>query len=1008
MGFDCIKRFSPKSCPIREISCWRSPSTGLRAVLADIDGPLVNGFFALATESNCDDGCPHTLEHLIFLGSEDYPYKGVLDELANRNLSQGTNAWTDTDHTAYTLTTAGEDGFLSLLPVYLDHILYPTITDAGFVTEVHHITESGANAGVVYCEMQARENTGPSRCHLALMRKCFPGHGYSSETGGMMHALRTLTVDTIRQYHRAYYRPENLCLIITGPVNRDRLWRALEPFEKKVIAKGPRDPYERPWMAPVPALATAEEIVEFPTDDESMGSVHIAFHGPTWSALKEKTVLSLLWQYLTDSAVSPLQKALVECESPLCGDISHSLTELSTALSTVTFNDAPTETLLDIKPRMFAVLHDIVQGDFDLKRMRSLVGKALREYRASLEEHPHAVVSGKAIEVFLYGDTLADIENEFDAERIYGSLEHESTDFWLRFLKEFVLDSPHVTVIGKPSGSLSDTMQRVESERVAAQAGALGETGLKDCGRTLEEAEATNMVAAPHSVFKDFPVPDIDRIPSIPIKTIHNIAIDGSRGMSGNHPVVEELRSLPFSIQVDQITTRFVEVRALSNTHHLPDELRPYLDLYAELLFESDAVRWPAREGPVLTHEEVIAALYSEAVSYAAHTGHRSQPFSCGSFSQLFNVALKFPTELYSDAVAWMRTFLTGVSFTQERLQVVATRLLSSIAGQKRRGDKVAGCGIQKMMFGSTSNHIALSVFNQESFLERVLKADPEQELARLRSLQKLLAQSVSFHVIIDVDYPGSISEPWRACFGDLKISPVRSQFPFSNLCLKPFVKDDGSNVAITVAGLESSYLYRSGPFVPASFTHDCCAPLRVVIEYLTACEGPFWKRIRGLGYAYSYSISADFESGLATLLLFKATNVVAAYSEAAGVVQELISEGASAFTELGVEAAKAALSFEILSARENAVDTARESLDDLLRNVPPGHESRLLKAVQAVTADQMYDALRMYISPIFNSAESRLVCATGPSTAPEVVDQFKEHFDLHLQAATPEEFFVR
>lgn len=112
--------------------------------------------------------------------------------------------------------------------------------------------------------------------------------------------------------------------------------------------------------------------------------------------------------------------------------------------------------------------------------------------------------------------------------------------------------------------------------------------------------------------------------------------------MSGNHPVVEELRSLPFSIQVDQITTRFVcsmlsvlavqtlsseqvEVRALSNTHHLPDELRPYLDLYAELLFESNAVRWPAREGPVLTHEEVIAALYSEAVSYAAHTGHRSR-----------------------------------------------------------------------------------------------------------------------------------------------------------------------------------------------------------------------------------------------------------------------------------------------------------------------------------------------------------------------------------------------
>lgn len=46
-----------------------------------------------------------------------------------------------------------------------------------------------------------------------------------------------------------------------------------------MLSIGPRDAYERPWMAPVPALATAEEIVEFPTDDESMGSVHIAFHG---------------------------------------------------------------------------------------------------------------------------------------------------------------------------------------------------------------------------------------------------------------------------------------------------------------------------------------------------------------------------------------------------------------------------------------------------------------------------------------------------------------------------------------------------------------------------------------------------------------------------------------------------------------------------------------------------------------------------------------------------------
>jgi hypothetical protein len=101
-----------------------------------------------------DTGCPHTLEQsayfasiiqavyiwcfnsLVFMGSEKYPYKGIIDHLANRGFSTGTNAWTDTDHTAYTVNTAGEQGFLQILPIYVDHILYPTITDAGFITEV--------------------------------------------------------------------------------------------------------------------------------------------------------------------------------------------------------------------------------------------------------------------------------------------------------------------------------------------------------------------------------------------------------------------------------------------------------------------------------------------------------------------------------------------------------------------------------------------------------------------------------------------------------------------------------------------------------------------------------------------------------------------------------------------------------------------------------------------------------------------------------------------------------
>lgn len=102
----------------------------------------------------------------MFLGSRQYPYKvsvsykkrsetdlfkkGVLDSLANRAFAQGTNAWTDVDHTCYTILTAGSKGFLNLLPIYVDHILYPTLTESGYYTEVHHINGKGEDAGVSF------------------------------------------------------------------------------------------------------------------------------------------------------------------------------------------------------------------------------------------------------------------------------------------------------------------------------------------------------------------------------------------------------------------------------------------------------------------------------------------------------------------------------------------------------------------------------------------------------------------------------------------------------------------------------------------------------------------------------------------------------------------------------------------------------------------------------------------------------------------------------------------
>ena len=69
------------------VTTSKSNKTGLTIVVANTESPVVNGFFCLATEAENNWGLPHTLEHLIFMGSRHYPYKDVLDLLGNRCLA---------------------------------------------------------------------------------------------------------------------------------------------------------------------------------------------------------------------------------------------------------------------------------------------------------------------------------------------------------------------------------------------------------------------------------------------------------------------------------------------------------------------------------------------------------------------------------------------------------------------------------------------------------------------------------------------------------------------------------------------------------------------------------------------------------------------------------------------------------------------------------------------------------------------------------------------------------
>lgn len=64
---------------------------------------------------------------------------------------------------------------------------------------------------------------------------------------------------------------------------------------------------------------------------------------------------------------------------------------------------------------------------------------------------------------------------------------------------------------------MSNAISEGEKEREAKQAEELGTEGLERLAKTLEEAMAENEKEIPEEILTSLPVPDLEKVPSIPL-----------------------------------------------------------------------------------------------------------------------------------------------------------------------------------------------------------------------------------------------------------------------------------------------------------------------------------------------------------------------------------------------------------------------------------------------------------------------------------------------------------
>ncbi|EMR09638.1 hypothetical protein PNEG_02221 [Pneumocystis murina B123] len=992
----------------RRVRSWRSVRTGIQVVLVDIDVPLTKGKFTkLIIIVLNDSGCPHTLEHLIFLGSKKYPYKGVLDFLANRSFAQGTNAWTETDHTAYTISTAGTEGFLHIFPIFIDHILFPTLTYDGFYTEIHHIDGDGNDAGVVYSEMQGHENTLNDLQLIHSQRALFPeGIGYRSYTGGNLKALRVLNVETVRKYHSKYYLPQNLCIIITGKIDVNELFYVLDQIIEPNILNNltPNlENWKRPWVdspKTPPLKKSHTEIVLFPDKDETVGEVLLAWLGPFSTEFLTLTALNLLGKYLTDSAISALQKELVEIEDQFCSDISFSMTIRLPSVIYLNLYSVPTKKLEKIEERVFELLNSVRDNpeNFDINRMSTIIHREKLAIMDTNETDLDGIFTNVIITDFLYGSNTKDtLKRSLQDYEDYENLKLWTVTEWLQLLDFWFIQNFHICIISKASAKLSLELEKNEKIRIENQRKKLGEEGLKKLREQLRISQEKNDAPFPLTVVSDFKIPSVKNINFITSMSaragVAKQKINNTHGeqCSDLQKYIDQdsLEKIPLYLYFNHINSKFVTIQVYISSEHVNSDLKPYLGIYLDNFFLNGVVR---SDGTKLTYEEVVRLLENETVDYSASWGVSA------SFLEIATIQIKVEIQNYKKGIFLLKDLFYGSIFEPQRLMIFVFKSLNDIPQEKRNGNKICWALMRMYQLDKNlSTSKAINILSQINFLKRLkdeLEKEPNKVVEKFKTIQNQLfkPENMYFQIISDILNLEHPVLSWKSFINHQEKDDINmSRIPYKKIMLTEKGRTpSGIAHIISLSTVENSYSVHVSKLF-SDFNHKDFPAFILLLSYLNIMEGILWKHIRGAGLAYSVSFKTDIESGFVYYSIYSSPNVFNVWEKTRVIINDIKNKKIS-FDENIMINAKSSLVYDIVSIDSTPFFAAQESfVSQVIKNQPENKRRQLIDEISNITIDELYVLHNKYLVNLFNSKTSDSFIVTTSSKCDEIMQGFSD-----------------
>lgn len=839
--------------------------------------------------------------------------------------------------------------------------------------------------------MQGRENSGESRGNLELLRNIYSGHGYSMETGGILKNIRdSLTIEKIRSYHAQYYRAENLAVMIAGQVDINEIAKAIAPIEAKIMErKGKYPEYRKPWQMPVKPLKDSKDLkILFPSDEEECGLVYIGYLGPkATTEFETLTACYILMKYLCDTSVSPLQQSFIEIDDPFASRVSYNITENSTSLLFFTFENVPLDKIDFIYERLIQLLVDIANGKekLDEHRLRIVFEKYILERLSSLENSPHDDITFHILGDFLYANKDEDFQKRLNVTDIITKLQEENLDYWLNLLRKYFIDNRNVTVRAVPSIAEKEKLAKDEAERVENRRLELGEDGLAQKGKELEEAMTENDKPPPLEMLTSLPVPSTKSIKFHQFDIIRKTDKDPKMDLS----------QMPFYMEVYNIKTNFIYVTTAFDTAGLTVDLRKYLLLFFDLILESPV----QTKDELVPYESVVSALEEDMISYETSLGVQSAGrFGCGPFSNSATFHMQVEVRKFEIAVGWMTHLLFDSVFTQERVHIVASKLVNDIATSKRNGSDMARQISKALYYHADSNVQQNSVLNQYTFLTELVEglkdeSKCQQTLENLNTLRNLLIPSITLHVAANLEKVKDLKTPLLPLvkkiqdLGASTVDHLPVTFDSQLMNMEGNLEKDFTGTIVGIGCVESGFLFSTSPGITSFMDADLSAVL-LYLQYLSQLEGPMWKKIRK--NSYGYNVIPKPNEGVIMFSLYRATNIHEAFKDAKTIIEAQLEDG-SEFDKTLLESARSSLIFEIIEREKTVGDLEQQAILNSFKGVPLDYNKFLVDQVATVTIADLRRVGAKYFTTMFQAGASKVVIVCHPDKVESIKTQFEE-----------------